>query len=511
MTLKRFIALLLTLMLFLSLVACNSTEVPQAPEENDTNDPAISDNADESESDSEVESDQAQPDDSEDQPDVDTEIPDDSDEVEELTYPWAEVPETLKVLAIGNSFSVDAMEYLYNIAKSAGVKTVVLGNLRVSGCTISMHYDYARGNNAVYEYFKNTDGTWRSTPNCTIYDGILDEDWDYITLQQGSPESGLPEKFRHLENLANMVQNKKTNPEAKLLWHMTWAYQQDSTHSGFASYGKNQETMYNSIVSAVQEEVLPLDIFSGVIPSGTAVQNARTSFIGDNMTRDGYHMIQPYGRYLVGLAYFAAITGADISGVTYRPSASITDEMVEVAKESVKNAMLNMYEVTESEYKTSTEKEEEKIDSNDPKDYFEADAKLAQTIGVDLSGYTLFEYEYLTNMYYNSTSNIKANNASSSQNEKHICFKERYTKEQLLGAIIICDAGWQYRPEQWDTATEKVSVRPAMSSEPIVILDEAFWNSVYYFALNISANPQKSLAANYAEAALHVRIYIPAK
>lgn len=514
MLLKRFIALFLAAMLLLSFVACNATEDPHFPNENNNSatDGSQDDSGDATDSDSD--NDQEQSADSEGQSGEDSDNSDESDipDIEELVYPWAEVPETLKVLAIGNSFSVDAMEYLYNIAKNAGVKTIVLGNLRVSGCTVSMHYDYARGSNQVYEYFKNTDGTWRSTPNSTIYDGILDENWDYITLQQGSPESGLPEKFRHLENLANIVNNKKTNPNAKLIWHMTWAYQQDSTHAAFTSYDSNQETMYNAIINTVKEKVLPLDIFSAVIPSGTAVQNARTSFIGDNMTRDGYHMVQPFGRYLVGLTYFAAITGADISNISYRPSASITDEMVAMAKESVKNAMLNMYGVTESTYKTSEEKEEEKIDSNDPKDYFVSDAKLAKSIGVDLSGYTLFEYEYLTNMYYNSTSNIKPNSASSSQNEKHICFKERYTKEQLLNAIIICDAGWQYRPEQWDTADGKASVRPVMCSEPIDILDEDFWsNNVYYFALNISANPQRSLAANYAEAAPHVRIYIPTK
>ncbi|MCK7485051.1 MAG: hypothetical protein MZU97_05500 [Bacillus subtilis] len=34
--------------------------------------------------------------------------------------------QTLKVLAIGNSFSVDAMEYLYKIAKNYGINEIIL-------------------------------------------------------------------------------------------------------------------------------------------------------------------------------------------------------------------------------------------------------------------------------------------------------------------------------------------------------------------------------------------------
>ena len=45
----------------------------------------------------------------------------------------------MKVLAIGNSFSNDAMRYLHEIAKADGVdmKTV---NLFIGGCPLSRHY-----------------------------------------------------------------------------------------------------------------------------------------------------------------------------------------------------------------------------------------------------------------------------------------------------------------------------------------------------------------------------------
>ena len=40
-----------------------------------------------------------------------------------------EVPKSLKILAIGNSFSVDSMEYLWRLLRDCGVEKVILGNL----------------------------------------------------------------------------------------------------------------------------------------------------------------------------------------------------------------------------------------------------------------------------------------------------------------------------------------------------------------------------------------------
>ena len=45
--------------------------------------------------------------------------------------PWDD-DGVLKILTIGNSFSVDCMEYVYQIAKAAGVEKIKLGNLFVS-------------------------------------------------------------------------------------------------------------------------------------------------------------------------------------------------------------------------------------------------------------------------------------------------------------------------------------------------------------------------------------------
>ena len=48
----------------------------------------------------------------------------------------------LRVLAIGNSFSQDATEYLWDILNSAGIDAVV-GDLYNAGCTMERHLGFA--------------------------------------------------------------------------------------------------------------------------------------------------------------------------------------------------------------------------------------------------------------------------------------------------------------------------------------------------------------------------------
>ena len=64
----------------------------------------------------------------------------------------------LKILTIGNSFSDDTMQYVYQIAKDVGYKEVKLGNLFIGGCSLDKHATNAKENKASYEYRINTAG-----------------------------------------------------------------------------------------------------------------------------------------------------------------------------------------------------------------------------------------------------------------------------------------------------------------------------------------------------------------
>ena len=55
---------------------------------------------------------------------------------------------TLKVLAIGNSFSVDAVTHLRGLMTAAGMKSFVIGNMVIGGCSLDKHWGYAQSGEA---------------------------------------------------------------------------------------------------------------------------------------------------------------------------------------------------------------------------------------------------------------------------------------------------------------------------------------------------------------------------
>lgn len=252
---------------------------------------------------------------------------------------------SFKVLAIGNSFSCDAMEYLFRVADSAGEKNIVLGNLYIPGCTVDIHNANAQYGAPVYQYYKNTDGQWKSTMWYTSERAIKEENWDYITVQQGSGSSGQREAYSHLSELAEFVCRLKPE-KTKLAWNMTWAYQGDSDHVHFYRYGHDQLKMYSAITDAVQSCVMTIKEFETVIPCGTTIQNMRAGSFGDTLTRDGYHLSVPLGRYAAAMTFYAALSENPVSKIKCDLSGLIGKKELAEMKRCVSNAILSPFSVT---------------------------------------------------------------------------------------------------------------------------------------------------------------------
>ena len=122
---------------------------------------------------------------------------------------------TVKVLSIGNSFSVNAQTYLYDIAKADGTD-MVIANLYIGGCSLERHWDNAQKDNKAYRYFK----THMDDKEASIKDALMEEDWDYITFQQNSGNSGmLKTYFPYLIDLVKYV--KEFAPSAQHIMHQT--------------------------------------------------------------------------------------------------------------------------------------------------------------------------------------------------------------------------------------------------------------------------------------------------
>ena len=254
---------------------------------------------------------------------------------------------TLKVLAIGNSFSIDSMTHLWRMFYSTGYDSVILGNLAIGGCDLNKHYNNMVNNIADYEYWHNDNNSWQISQGANLLEVLKSEDWDIISIQQVSQDSGRPETFGYLDEIIAFLKENEIG-NAKIYWNMTWAYQQDTAHSGFANYGRDQMTMYNAIINAVQSNIATNDQIDGIFTPGTTIQNLRT-VLGDELTRDGFHLTEGIGRYAAALTWYCYLSGNSASTVKWVPS-SFKDEIAPHLSDiyqAVDASIANPYSVTD--------------------------------------------------------------------------------------------------------------------------------------------------------------------
>jgi hypothetical protein len=165
----------------------------------------------------------------------------------------------------------------------------------------------------------------------TLREIITDEPWDVITFQQVSQEAGRIESYEPgLSLMIGYVKGLARVDSVRLGFHQTWAYAKDSDHKGFAKYNRNQFLMYSCITAAVDKAMhYHQGDLTFYIPSGTAIQNARTTVLANTqtkdktvnreLTRDGYHLNLTMGRYVVACTWFEKLTGKSPVGMKYRP------------------------------------------------------------------------------------------------------------------------------------------------------------------------------------------------
>ena len=257
---------------------------------------------------------------------------------------WSQ--DTIRVLAVGNSFSRDAVENnLYELGQEEGV-TFIIGNLYIGGCSLERHWENMQTNMSAYSYRKiNSSGEKIITPDISLVQGITDEEWDYISFQQNSPNSGFYETyFPYLSQLTEFTKKHATNPRVKLVLHQTWAYANDASKKEFARYNKDQKIMYDSIIKASRNAANEAGI-KMIIPSGTAIQNGRSSFIGDNFCKDGFHLSLDLGRYTAACTWFESLTAKSVIGNPFALSTITPLELLTVQR-AAHEAVLKPFEIT---------------------------------------------------------------------------------------------------------------------------------------------------------------------
>lgn len=230
---------------------------------------------------------------------------------------------TLRVLCIGNSYTLDATRYLERMAQQAGLGAAQYGVCCVvhGGASLEYWSNHLAQNREIEEMYGMGGCLQPENKHWTLRE-LLREPWDVVVLQQCSKQSDNYSFYSpHADMLVNTIRQECPNPEVKLAWHMTWSHALTFSCKPYSRKG------WKNIAGAVQQ-LLGGGGFDVLIPSGTAIQNAR-AFTDDyqELTRDGTHIAYGAGHYLLALTWFETLVapafGVSLMGVP--PSAALCE------------------------------------------------------------------------------------------------------------------------------------------------------------------------------------------
>ena len=234
----------------------------------------------------------------------------------------------MKLLSIGNSFSFDAQRYLHKIAKKEGenIKTV---NLFIGGCSLRTHYVNSLQDTESYALGFNGEDTGFKV---SLSQALASDDWDVVTLQQASQFSPDFETYMpYIKHLAEYV--RKYCPRAKVFLHQTWAYEEGSERLQKVGY-EHAEEMFKDVEFAYDNAAGRIKA-DGIIPCGKAMLKA-TKLGMEKVHRDTFHASLGAGRYLLGLTWYKALFGRDITNNDFDEfDVPVSEEEREIAIKAV--------------------------------------------------------------------------------------------------------------------------------------------------------------------------------
>ncbi len=181
----------------------------------------------------------------------------------------------LRVLAIGNSFSICAGKCLPEIALTAR-KNLKFASAYIGGCSLEHHCECLEQNSNEYTYtvWTTTNSTVvkNDLGNASLAQMLKDDGYDIVTIQQASHFSWKPETYEpYAEQLISRI--REDQPQAEIVVQQTWSYRNQDARLNDGEWGITQTEMYERLDAAYRH--LAQKYGFRRIPMGTAVQIAR--------------------------------------------------------------------------------------------------------------------------------------------------------------------------------------------------------------------------------------------
>ncbi len=259
-----------------------------------------------------------------------------------------------RLLLLGNSLSLDAADnsgggtasILYDIIKSMlGENSYVeIGTLYSGARTAAWHATMARDEVAAYQFSvisDGTDGKWSVISNdCTSKYGLEYADWDVVTVQPYGNETltgvddtttGISGSYKDHQFLSMSVSLpflldyiSEYSANSDIYYYLTWA----SSQSAWMNTGATAYSGMVDVAIAATSNTGKNAQFSGIIPAGTAIQNARSTYLSllkydnttdvqKNLQRDNVHLSLHLGRYIAALTFAEMLVPASMRAADY--------------------------------------------------------------------------------------------------------------------------------------------------------------------------------------------------
>lgn len=215
---------------------------------------------------------------------------------------------SLKILFIGSSFGVDTINYVGDIAHSYNFK-IVIGNLYVGASGIKDYITFYESDRKISYYKWGLNATVWENGTSTVREALSDEAWDFVVIQNGAYQSADESTYwdqdekgditkNYVSLFADIIDRCCLFSHPVIYFNMTWAYSVYHTLSSsqgskdkWLSFGINQKQrqlgMYTELCRLAQKVLQHCPKVKFVIPSGTAVQNARGTSLRADTTIQG--------------------------------------------------------------------------------------------------------------------------------------------------------------------------------------------------------------------------------
>lgn len=230
-----------------------------------------------------------------------------------------EEAKALRIMILGSSRSVNTFHLLYEVFKDQMPdQEITLGVMYYSGCSMSMHTQFIKNNQSVYDYYRNTNGYWEIISNSDMESGLRDQAWDVILLQAGTGDvaNNMNEACRKF--LTEYVDSVVTHPHT-FWWHTTWFNSTDPALYEAGAMPKTEVEQYlqlSQAIDAAKKYVLDDPMFEGRICSGTPLMYAlkELKIPEVELYRDHTHL-SDYGSLLVGYSWYTQFTGNEVTQI----------------------------------------------------------------------------------------------------------------------------------------------------------------------------------------------------